>query len=743
MAYRPPHNLDPASVLADTDEEAGRAIGDIEGVRTTLDGPQARKRPSGRPGGPDNLDDDDAHEDERKTIERPVSRRRLEWDDRTSVDDTSSDSSVDDRVPLDESTLDDHKSLSPAAVHSPASPTDDDDPATAKLVVVSGKNEGSEFELFGKSISIGRGLDNDVVLTDIAVSREHLTLKYDGIHYRLLDHGSGNGTYINDEIETGSSVLADGDQIEIGETIIRFEHPSARQGVGKPRGLATAETLPGGPFGEIAKGMRGSQRVEFQNSNPVRLPAPAFADSERPRAPLPSPAPLPPLMADTPAPILGRSSAHESVQSLSGRDSLSSSAKNPALATAETVPGRGDLLGDALARDTGGTTAPQLAFADPSSALLTGSKPNLLDVVAPYPATAPTDQTARRRGMLIGLLVFLLFVAAAAGGTAFVVRSQGQQASAADPAGTGQDVPELPRDTWGTDETLLVAAAGGAALPADSAPASASPTSSARSSERVGTSDSSPGDRGDGDSVVSVAVTIPSQSPVAEPDRVAPASDRPDPIENSARPAPKTRPVQQKGRSPSRNRRVVEARARKSAQDQYRARKFNVASKILRSAAGDLSAKQGAKLRTMAANYQRVAGELRKGKQLASSKPIDAMRSYERALRLDKRYGRGAHSWFIRTKLTAVTPRAAAAYMSRKSYEAAKETADKAAQYGASSNSAVKRIRQQLERKASELFKNGLRIERTRPDEARRLYTRVLKIVPPSSSWHQKARKRL
>lgn len=96
-----------------------------------------------------------------------------------------------------------------------------------KLVVVAGNDSGREFPLTGKPITVGRGIDNDVVLTDIAVSRKHLMLSFVGDHYKLTDKGSGNGTIINQRVETGSCPLTHGDRIEIGNTVFRFEHPAS------------------------------------------------------------------------------------------------------------------------------------------------------------------------------------------------------------------------------------------------------------------------------------------------------------------------------------------------------------------------------------------------------------------------------------------------------------------------------------------------------------------------------------
>lgn len=113
---------------------------------------------------------------------------------------------------LDESTVDDQ--------HNPMLPA----PAAARLVVTAGNDTGLEQAIdAGKAYTIGRGLDNDIVLTDIAVSRKHFDLRNDGGSWVIVDRGSGNGTVVNGNLEDNPFMLANGDVIEIGNTTFRFD----------------------------------------------------------------------------------------------------------------------------------------------------------------------------------------------------------------------------------------------------------------------------------------------------------------------------------------------------------------------------------------------------------------------------------------------------------------------------------------------------------------------------------------
>lgn len=81
--------------------------------------------------------------------------------------------------------------------------------------------EGSEYELT-REIKLGRGPVNEIILPGRFVSNRHARLYMRDGQYWLEDLGSKNGTYLNGKLVTGPAVLADGDQIRIGDIIFRF-----------------------------------------------------------------------------------------------------------------------------------------------------------------------------------------------------------------------------------------------------------------------------------------------------------------------------------------------------------------------------------------------------------------------------------------------------------------------------------------------------------------------------------------
>lgn len=97
----------------------------------------------------------------------------------------------------------------------------------AVFYVIGGADRGKTYELVLPETRIGRGADQDMVLADIAVSRRHVTVHAEGGRFRLRDLGSGNGTLVNGQ-RVDTVILNDGDQIELGNTLMRFDHALSR-----------------------------------------------------------------------------------------------------------------------------------------------------------------------------------------------------------------------------------------------------------------------------------------------------------------------------------------------------------------------------------------------------------------------------------------------------------------------------------------------------------------------------------
>jgi pSer/pThr/pTyr-binding forkhead associated (FHA) protein len=80
-------------------------------------------------------------------------------------------------------------------------------------------------------ILIGRDPACDCQLDDMTVSAHHAKLEYHHNQWWVEDLGSTNGTYLNQENINTATVLAPGDELQIGQVTLkvdlRKENPSA------------------------------------------------------------------------------------------------------------------------------------------------------------------------------------------------------------------------------------------------------------------------------------------------------------------------------------------------------------------------------------------------------------------------------------------------------------------------------------------------------------------------------------
>src|SRR4051794_24435295 len=82
--------------------------------------------------------------------------------------------------------------------------------------------------VMGGRVLIGRRPFNTVMVPDPAVSRIHAWIKErDAGRYVLYDAGSRAGTMVNGEPVREPRVLADGDEIQVGPTVLTFREQEA------------------------------------------------------------------------------------------------------------------------------------------------------------------------------------------------------------------------------------------------------------------------------------------------------------------------------------------------------------------------------------------------------------------------------------------------------------------------------------------------------------------------------------
>jgi pSer/pThr/pTyr-binding forkhead associated (FHA) protein len=94
----------------------------------------------------------------------------------------------------------------------------------ASVIVTTGDQKGEFLPLGHRTSVIGRAENLPLQVRDNLISRKHLRIKFDEETggYVAEDMGSHNGVYINNKKITGKTLLAEGDMIMIGTTILMF-----------------------------------------------------------------------------------------------------------------------------------------------------------------------------------------------------------------------------------------------------------------------------------------------------------------------------------------------------------------------------------------------------------------------------------------------------------------------------------------------------------------------------------------
>ncbi|MDI6715703.1 MAG: FHA domain-containing protein [Actinomycetota bacterium] len=90
------------------------------------------------------------------------------------------------------------------------------------LIVKKGPSVGQKFILGKSEITLGRDPGNDIFLDDITVSRHHAKIIVNGNSVGIMDVGSLNGTYVNQERIEGITALKSNDELQIGKFKLVF-----------------------------------------------------------------------------------------------------------------------------------------------------------------------------------------------------------------------------------------------------------------------------------------------------------------------------------------------------------------------------------------------------------------------------------------------------------------------------------------------------------------------------------------
>lgn len=93
-----------------------------------------------------------------------------------------------------------------------------------RLTATKGPYAGQSFALGLGDVMLGRASGQDIALTaDSSISRSHARVTYENGHHLIVDAGSSNGTQVNGQLVTAPRQLRVGDQVQLGDTIFRYE----------------------------------------------------------------------------------------------------------------------------------------------------------------------------------------------------------------------------------------------------------------------------------------------------------------------------------------------------------------------------------------------------------------------------------------------------------------------------------------------------------------------------------------
>ncbi len=105
-----------------------------------------------------------------------------------------------------------------------AAATDGSQEGRPRLVALTTDLAGTEFQIEGDDVGLGRTDENDVVIDHRSISKQHARISLDNGTWMLADAGSSNGIKVNGEAYR-QTALRKGDIIELGHVKLRFVAP--------------------------------------------------------------------------------------------------------------------------------------------------------------------------------------------------------------------------------------------------------------------------------------------------------------------------------------------------------------------------------------------------------------------------------------------------------------------------------------------------------------------------------------
>jgi len=661
----------------------------------------------------------------------------------------------------DEYTVDDQNQNLISAVTPPSC-------APARLVITAGNDTGVAQDLLaGKSYTIGRGLGNDLVLTDIAVSRKHFDLRNAEGSWVIVDRGSGNGTVVNGNLEDNPFMLANGDVIEIGTTTFRFDFltavmpselsPSEMNGFGsddEEMSTVAGKTLNAGKTMDIdSVDVHLDTPSRVQPVRPKTLPPPAI----RPRTvsnqgvysyvarqqPQGTPGPLP--ATTLPMPQMSNRVALQA-PSLLAAEPLLNLAGMPG---ASTTPGHAGhnarplaaqaMYGNGYPHQGGYPQAKEIPphsvhaqmlvaaqlnkRGDHSTAHVQPAAYNAL-VAAPAQYTRPPLTKRAKMALIFGGLA-----AAALFTTIALVKSGGSSTKTATaPVATPK------KATGSATAPRLTATPIEPPKPIAQPPHVTPPPKVTAKVETTVEKVEAP------KPVAKIDAPQSPQPPQPQP-KVAP---RPPVQQTNARKTPVVkveRPDPPKQEAPRPKNVATAEAASDRAESLYKDRKFNDASNVLVSAAKSADASDARELR---AKSQKIAlfAKVFNTAMAPGSNAKDVFDQLQTATNYDQSLG-GFFQADISARLQTIIGKAAVGFFSAGNYEKAHQVVVKADALGSGGDNNIKVVRQSLEAKAQQIYSEAIAEQSSNPSDAKDKLKQIKAMTDAKSSTNQKAMKAL
>ena len=669
-------------------------------------------------------------------------------------------------------------------------------PPAVQLLALAGNDVGRNFVLSLPRIRIGRSVDNDVVLTDISVSRRHVVLEAEGGVFYVRDVGSGNGTLINGKKHDGRTPLHSGDRLEMGNTVLGFSIADADGNFGDEE-FDDAATL--NPTEAPAAVIARNEPVQFAPPPPHRPAAttmpPLRAPSTESKTTLPlrrppsqpgngvplrPPAERYPAFLDAPPQFSGQGAPPSQQRPSAGPES--SRAPLPGMPPSESPQQAPQAPAPPLqapyAEGPQGfaPTAHPPTMTEPGAFISGHSAP----LAALAQRQASRARHSERRKLLVAISVLCLILLAS-GVTALVLGSRNKKLAnlrRQAPPAANVDEPSSANPVEAVDE------------PAANQPTDDAPTNEAEPEPAAAVAATDRDEDAKPDNEAAMAAQEPNlgepSAPVensdtrrveqerlererAEQERKEQAQrERAEQERREQERAEQERKEQERAEQERKEQAQREraeqerqereraaasqsaadneaklARTKRQALELYKNQNFAAATSLLRDTADSVLDDDSAEeLLDLAVGYGRV------GKLFAAaedSKRTDAprsLRAYKSALQVDKKVSGGAHQTLIRLRIGQVAPLAARAYMAKSRYGDARDAAADAAKYGDAADVAA--VLSSLERRAqSQLSKARKAADAGDAREAKSILQAVLGFAPTTGESYAQARSEL